>query len=31
MPITPNRKSIEDWGLTGLSNIDFVTSGEVEK
>lgn len=30
-PIRPNRKRVKDWELTGLTNIDFVTSGEYEK
>jgi hypothetical protein len=30
-PITPDRKKIDAWELTGLTNMDFVLSGEVER
>ena len=30
-PLRPDRAKIDSWELTGLTNIDFVTSGEAER
>ena len=31
VPVSIDKKTIEDWRFVGLNNIDFITSGEYKE